>query len=95
MYPSLSPAMALIAGIAILAQPKFLNYIVAIYLIVVGALGLAPHFRDGTRTDFGHCGRYSDSGTAQVIELHCGDLLNRKRTVGDLPRITILKGLDV
>ncbi len=32
--------LALIAGILILVRPRLLNYIVAIYLIVVGALGL-------------------------------------------------------
>lgn len=37
---ALQPLLALIAGIAILAQPKLLSYIVAIYLIVVGVLGL-------------------------------------------------------
>lgn len=37
---SLAPIMALIAGILILVQPKLLNYIVAIYLIVIGLLGL-------------------------------------------------------
>ena len=34
------PVVALIAGIAILIAPKLLNYIVAIYLIVFGVLGL-------------------------------------------------------
>jgi hypothetical protein len=34
------PLAALIAGIVILVQPKFLNYIVAFYLIIVGAIGL-------------------------------------------------------
>ncbi|MBK5938278.1 DUF3096 domain-containing protein [Halochromatium roseum] len=38
--PSLQPILALVAGILILVQPKFLNYIVAIYLIVVGILGV-------------------------------------------------------
>lgn len=37
---SLEPLLALIAGIAILVRPKLLSYIVAIYLIVVGVLGL-------------------------------------------------------
>lgn len=37
---SLAPIIALLAGILILAQPKLLNYIVAIYLIVIGVLGL-------------------------------------------------------
>lgn len=36
----LQPIVALIAGILILIMPKLLNYIVAIYLIVVGILGL-------------------------------------------------------
>lgn len=40
MHISLAPIIALLAGILILAQPKLLNYIVAIYLIVIGLLGL-------------------------------------------------------
>ena len=32
---------ALIAGILILIMPRLLNYIVAIYLIVIGVLGVA------------------------------------------------------
>ena len=36
----LSPVIALIAGILILILPKLLNYVVAIYLIVVGLIGL-------------------------------------------------------
>ena len=39
----LAPIVALIAGVLILVQPRLLNFIVAIYLIVVGLLGLAPH----------------------------------------------------
>ena len=34
------PVVALVAGIAILLFPRLLNYIVAIYLIVFGILGL-------------------------------------------------------
>jgi uncharacterized membrane protein YdbT with pleckstrin-like domain len=34
------PVVALIAGISILLFPKLLNYIVAVYLIVFGILGL-------------------------------------------------------
>jgi hypothetical protein len=34
------PVVALIAGIVILVVPKLLNYIVAIYLIIIGILGL-------------------------------------------------------
>ena len=36
----LQPLAALIAGILILIVPRLLNYIVAVYLIVVGFLGL-------------------------------------------------------
>lgn len=36
----LAPIISLIAGILILAIPRLLNYIVAIYLIVVGVLGI-------------------------------------------------------
>jgi hypothetical protein len=39
-YPILEPIVALIAGVLILVRPSLLNYIVAIYLIVVGILGL-------------------------------------------------------
>jgi hypothetical protein len=40
----IQPIVALIAGILILLRPRLLNYIVAIYLIVVGVTGLWPHF---------------------------------------------------
>lgn len=40
MTISLAPLVALIAGILILAVPRMLNFIVAIYLIVIGLLGL-------------------------------------------------------
>ena len=36
----LQPVVALVAGILILVVPRLLNYIVAIYLIVIGLLGL-------------------------------------------------------
>jgi hypothetical protein len=36
----LSPIAALIAGVLILLMPRLLNYIVAIYLIVIGVTGL-------------------------------------------------------
>ena len=38
---NLQPLVALIAGILILLMPRLLNYIVAIYLIVIGVVGLA------------------------------------------------------
>lgn len=36
----LQPVVALIAGILILVMPRLLNYIVALYLIVIGIIGL-------------------------------------------------------
>lgn len=36
----LTPLISLLAGILILAMPRLLNYIVAIYLILVGLIGL-------------------------------------------------------
>jgi len=39
------PIVALIAGILILIMPRLLNYIVAIYLIVIGVIGLVAHIR--------------------------------------------------
>lgn len=39
----LNPLLSLIAGILILVMPRLLNYIVAIYLIVIGLVGLFPH----------------------------------------------------
>jgi len=37
----LQPIAALIAGILILVIPRLLNFIVAIYLIIIGIIGLA------------------------------------------------------
>jgi hypothetical protein len=42
MYRSIEPILALVIGILILIVPGFLNYLVAIYLIVIGILGLIP-----------------------------------------------------
>jgi hypothetical protein len=45
MSLSLAPIVALIAGVLILIVPRLLNFIVAIYLIITGLLGLFPHLR--------------------------------------------------
>jgi hypothetical protein len=37
---SIGPVVSLIAGILILVMPRLLNYIVALYLIIMGLLGL-------------------------------------------------------
>ena len=43
LFVSIGPVIALIAGILILIIPRLLNYIVAIYLILVGLIGLFGH----------------------------------------------------
>ena len=40
LHMSIGPIVALIAGILILLMPRLLNYIVAVYLIVIGLVGL-------------------------------------------------------
>ncbi|HEV2704062.1 MAG TPA: DUF3096 domain-containing protein [Steroidobacteraceae bacterium] len=40
LHLSIGPLAALIAGILILIAPKLLNYIVALYLIIIGLVGL-------------------------------------------------------
>ena len=40
LIPHIGPVAALIAGILILIIPRLLNYIVAIYLIIIGLVGL-------------------------------------------------------
>ena len=45
MYIPIQPLAALVAGILILLVPRLLQYIVVVYLIVIGILGLAPQLR--------------------------------------------------
>jgi hypothetical protein len=40
IHLTLGPIVSLIAGILILVMPRLLNYIVAVYLIIIGLLGL-------------------------------------------------------
>lgn len=42
MNVQLQPLIALIFGVLILIMPRLLNYIVALYLILVGLAGLFP-----------------------------------------------------
>ena len=42
---SIGPLVSLIAGVLILIVPRLLNYIVAIYLIIIGLLGLLGPLR--------------------------------------------------
>ena len=43
----LQPIVSLIAGILILLMPRILNFVVAIYLILIGVMGLWPHLLSG------------------------------------------------
>ena len=40
LHSHIQPLVALLAGVLILIMPRLLNYIVAIYLIVIGITGL-------------------------------------------------------
>ena len=40
IHLSLGPLISLVAGILILIVPRLLNYIVAIYLVLIGIIGL-------------------------------------------------------
>ena len=40
LHLTIGPIVSLIAGILILVVPRLLNYIVAIYLIIIGIVGL-------------------------------------------------------
>ena len=40
VHLGLAPIISLLAGVLILVMPRLLNYIVAIYLIVIGLIGL-------------------------------------------------------
>ena len=40
IHLSLTPLISLMAGILILLMPKLLNFIVAVYLIIIGLVGL-------------------------------------------------------
>jgi hypothetical protein len=40
LIPHIGPVAALVAGILILIMPRLLNFIVAIYLIIIGVVGL-------------------------------------------------------
>ncbi len=40
IHLGLTPLISLVAGILILVMPKLLNFIVAVYLIIIGLVGL-------------------------------------------------------
>jgi hypothetical protein len=51
MYVSvvmIMPLVAILFGILILILPRALNYLIAIYLVLIGLAGLFPHLFTGT-----------------------------------------------
>ena len=50
---TVQPLVALLFGILILVMPRLLNFLVAIYLILVGALGLFPQLSRAAEITFG------------------------------------------
>jgi len=40
IHLSFVPVVSLVAGVLILVMPKLLNYIVALYLILIGVIGM-------------------------------------------------------
>ena len=57
LHLSLTPLLSLIAGILILVIPRLLNFIVALYLIIIGLLGLfgSGSLRTGSRSSRARC----------------------------------------
>ena len=50
---SVGPVVALIAGILLLIMPRLLNYIIALYLIIIGVLGIMGEPRGRIGADAG------------------------------------------
>lgn len=46
-FVTIQPIVALIAGILILVMPRILNFVVALYLIFIGVIGLWPNILNG------------------------------------------------
>ena len=50
---TIQPLVALIFGILILVMPRLLNFLVAIYLILVGVMGLFPQLTHAAEISLG------------------------------------------
>ena len=51
LHLSIGPLVSLLAGILILIMPRLLNYIIALYLIIIGVLGLVGEPRARVSAD--------------------------------------------
>ena len=47
---TIQPLIALLFGVLIMILPRLLNYLIAIYLIFIGLVGLFPHLLNTTTT---------------------------------------------
>ena len=45
---TIQPLVALLFGVLILVMPRLLNYLIGIYLVLIGAMGLWPHLFTAT-----------------------------------------------
>jgi hypothetical protein len=66
MSLNIGPIAALIAGILILIIPRLLNYIIAIYLIIVGLVGLFGPIAGGGRAAMAD----TPPVVAQILHIH-------------------------
>src|SRR6266403_1648173 len=70
---SLSPLISLIAGVLILIMPRLLNFIVAIYLIIIGLVGLF-HLLSNCGFPVGFEGRYPTADGSTALNRQIQDL---------------------
>ena len=75
-YAHLQPIVSIIAGILILLIPRLLNYIVAVYLIVIGVIGLGLSTSARPQAGLHHAG----SGDFRDRTLHPNSLLIHGKT---------------
>jgi DUF3096 family protein len=84
---AIGPVVSLIAGVLILIVPRLLNYIVAIYLILIGLIGIfgwsGTHIRtaDSTSQQRASVAQYAvQSSVDPVRMLPAADVATRKET---------------
>lgn len=70
---SIGPVVALIAGVLILIMPRLLNYIIALYLIIIGILGLVG---DGPRTVGAQANDVPSAAVQQVVPVPTGPAIS-------------------
>jgi hypothetical protein len=66
---AIGPLVALIAGILILIIPRLLNYIIALYLIIIGLLGLFGPARATVAADAGQAPAAAAPQTTPAVHI--------------------------